>query len=278
MEESYLHIFSVQLFLSNDPIKVMDNVSSVYCGVGISNPLVTQKDGTLVTWAEYTEMGPRYEYGVQVGELPIPPKEPLALQIVAKDVAFVSDGPCYPLGRNVVAYIKNDGSLWTYGDNRYGQLGTPALIDTADTTYENATKVLNNVVAVDVMGSNNVIAVKSDGSLWMWGSADSMGNGVSGNYQRTLWDMSGKPFKESCQTVPLRVTNITAKLPENGKVPIVSTVGGFTDVKETDYFADAVLWAVEKGITSGTSKTTFSPGVTCTRGQIVTFLYRAIGK
>ncbi len=59
--------------------------------------------------------------------------------------------------------------------------------------------------------------------------------------------------------------------------PVSSTVGGFTDVKESDYFADAVLWAVEKNITSGTSKTVFSPGATCNKAQILTFLWRANG-
>ena len=48
----------------------------------------------------------------------------------------------------------------------------------------------------------------------------------------------------------------------------------FTDVAADAYYAQAVLWAVEKGITNGTSGTTFSPDDTCTRGQIVTFLYR----
>lgn len=48
----------------------------------------------------------------------------------------------------------------------------------------------------------------------------------------------------------------------------------FTDVTEDYYYYDAVQWAVEEGITSGTSATTFSPEDTCTRGQIVTFLYR----
>lgn len=48
----------------------------------------------------------------------------------------------------------------------------------------------------------------------------------------------------------------------------------FTDVKVGDFYYDAVQWAVGKNITSGTSSTTFSPGQTCTRGQIVTFLYR----
>ena len=51
----------------------------------------------------------------------------------------------------------------------------------------------------------------------------------------------------------------------------------FTDVSKTDYFYDAVLWAVENGITTGTSKTRFSPYATCTRAQAVTFLWRASG-
>ncbi len=50
----------------------------------------------------------------------------------------------------------------------------------------------------------------------------------------------------------------------------------FRDVKPGAYYYDAVLWAVETGITNGTSDTTFSPDNTCSRGQIVTFLYRSV--
>ena len=49
----------------------------------------------------------------------------------------------------------------------------------------------------------------------------------------------------------------------------------FTDVLAGSYYYDAVLWAVENGITKGTSNTTFSPNMTCTRAQIVTFLWRS---
>lgn len=49
----------------------------------------------------------------------------------------------------------------------------------------------------------------------------------------------------------------------------------FADVSEDDYFYKAVLWAVENGVTSGTSDSTFSPDSPCTRAQIVTFLHRA---
>ena len=51
----------------------------------------------------------------------------------------------------------------------------------------------------------------------------------------------------------------------------------FTDVSETDYFYDAVLWAVKEGVTNGTSETKFSPNDPCTRAQVVTFLWRAFG-
>lgn len=52
----------------------------------------------------------------------------------------------------------------------------------------------------------------------------------------------------------------------------------FEDVREGDFFHDAVLWAVARGITDGTSPTTFSPGEICTRAQVVTFLWRARGE
>ena len=51
----------------------------------------------------------------------------------------------------------------------------------------------------------------------------------------------------------------------------------FVDVKADNYFYDAVMWAAEKGITSGTDATHFSPNAACTRAQIVTFLWRAAG-
>ena len=52
--------------------------------------------------------------------------------------------------------------------------------------------------------------------------------------------------------------------------------GAFTDVADGAWYADAVAWAVAHGVTDGTSRTTFSPDGTCTRAQIVTFLWRAL--
>lgn len=55
-------------------------------------------------------------------------------------------------------------------------------------------------------------------------------------------------------------------------------MSGFVDVSADAYYAKAVAWAVEQGIVSGTSATTFSPDAVCTRAQSVAFLYRAFGE
>ena len=57
-----------------------------------------------------------------------------------------------------------------------------------------------------------------------------------------------------------------------------TTVNGFTDVESNAFCAEAVAWAVENGVTNGTSASTFSPSNGCTRAQIVTFLFRAYNK
>lgn len=59
--------------------------------------------------------------------------------------------------------------------------------------------------------------------------------------------------------------------------PEAKAAVSFADVKPGDIFYEAVQWAVERGITKGTSSTIFSPFAPCTRGQIVTFLYRSAG-
>ena len=63
-----------------------------------------------------------------------------------------------------------------------------------------------------------------------------------------------------------------------GKPKAESARNPFVDVKPTDYYYNAVLWAVEKGITSGADANHFEPNGICNRSQVVTFLYRAFGK
>ena len=69
-----------------------------------------------------------------------------------------------------------------------------------------------------------------------------------------------------------------AKSPSVKGSALTDVLEKFTDVSPTDEYAQAVAWAVSLGITRGTSDTTFSPDRVCTRGQIVTFLYRCYGE
>ena len=94
----------------------------------------------------------------------------------------------------------------------------------------------------------------------------------------TVTDKNGKEIEVSAKN-----GKYTFKMPAS-KVTVKATfmedntmLNYFVDVFATDYYYDAVLWAVEEGITSGTSATTFSPDASCTRGQMATFLWRAAG-
>ncbi|MBE6726487.1 MAG: S-layer homology domain-containing protein [Ruminococcaceae bacterium] len=80
--------------------------------------------------------------------------------------------------------------------------------------------------------------------------------------------------------------NLTTKLSGALVLAVVTAVllavgagaDSFADVPADSYYAPAVLWALDNGVTTGTSVTTFSPSDTCTRGQVVTFLWRASGR
>ena len=79
--------------------------------------------------------------------------------------------------------------------------------------------------------------------------------------------------ENECCVIKSEASRVRAVYRAMGTAP--TTVNGFTDVAADSFCADAVAWAVENGVTNGTSATTFSPNNGCTRAQIVTFLYRA---
>ena len=95
----------------------------------------------------------------------------------------------------------------------------------------------------------------------------------------TVLDSKDKAIKLTEKSGKFTFTMPAGKVTVESKFKAEQTTGKnpFTDVPAGSYYEDAVIWAVDKGITGGTSATTFSPDATCTRAQIVTFLWRAAG-
>lgn len=99
-------------------------------------------------------------------------------------------------------------------------------------------------------------------------------------YDAMLWAVANGITKGTTATTfspsePVTRAQVVTFLYRMEKTPDVSDVEvSFTDVKEGAFYYDAMLWAVENGVTKGTTATTFSPDEGCNRGQIVTFLYR----
>ena len=85
------------------------------------------------------------------------------------------------------------------------------------------------------------------------------------------------PAQPGTFSAPFTVYSNSGKLAD-GTLSIVVPGAGFSDVASNAYYANAVNWAVQKEVTTGTSATTFSPNDTVTRAQAVTFLWRANGR
>ena len=179
---------------------------------------------------------------------------------IMEGVASVSCGSYHTLA------VKKDGSLWGWGNNRYGELGNGgagndphALVDGSETWNHQTVpaRIMDGVAAVDCC-ENRSLLLKTDGTLWVCGQIPA---GMAGG--------SGYQVK---QLTPLQIAS-------GGALParLSPTVAGFADVYEDDYYAQAVAWAKERGVTGGTSPTTFSPASPVTRAEAVTFLWRGAG-
>ena len=105
-----------------------------------------------------------------------------------------------------------------------------------------------------------------EGSYYEEAVAWAVENGITKGTSDTTFEPNGICTRAQAVTFLWRAAGSPA--PKSSTMP-------FTDVKAGSYYYDAVLWAVENGITKGTSDTTFSPDVTCSRAQIVTFLWRS---
>ncbi len=123
------------------------------------------------------------------------------------------------------------------------------------------------IIATGTMWKNPFTDVKKSDFYYepvLW----AVSNGITSGTSKTAFSPNEACTRGQIATFLWRAAGCPA--PKTSKNP-------FTDVKKSDYYYKAVLWAVGEGITSGTSKTTFGPNEACTRGQIATFLWRAAG-
>ena len=117
--------------------------------------------------------------------------------------------------------------------------------------------LMDNVVCV-----NNDLFLKNDGSLYE----------RQGVYKQI--DEANREF----QNYEIVKVADNVAMPGQPFSSLRKKIGNFTDVREGDWFASPVEWAVSKSITAGTTPTTFSPNQTCTTAQILTFLWVAAGQ
>ena len=130
-------------------------------------------------------------------------------------------------------------------------------------TFENVSRT--HTIEVSFTRVNAFVDVPAGSYFYeavMWAVESGVTTGVSAN----RFDPNGVCTRAQAVTFLWRAAG--SPEPETRAMP-------FTDVPVGSYYYDAVLWAVENDITKGTSDTTFSPNMTCTRAQIVAFLWRS---
>lgn len=157
-----------------NPVKVMDDVAAVSCGHQVT--AVIKTDGSLWMWGR----NDRGQVGIGATD-----KSVSSPRKVMDDVVAVNCGSAH------TAAVKADGTLWTWGLNSQGQLGNG---ESGLGVYSYVpVKVMDGVAAVNC-GDNTTAAIKTDGTLWMWGSNQSgvLGNGeAKGNSSTPIKVMDG---------------------------------------------------------------------------------------
>ena len=175
---------------------------------------------------------------------------------------------------NTTNYNQTALSNVAFRASSYAKTGTTAYIPftmhVRTSMNGTATRQVTGTVAVRIAQTMNFSDVKAGDYFYdsvKWAVGQKITNGTSAT--------TFSPYK-TCT----RAEIVTFLWRAAGSPTPTSSRNPFTDVKSSmgSDFYNAILWASQKGITAGTTATTFSPNATCTRAQIVTFLYRYAGK
>ena len=152
---------------------------------------------------------------------------------------------------------------WTGAD---GLMFTSGSAMTANATFTMPTRDVTVIATYEDIPPAITFTDVSESAFYydavLWATEKGITNGKSD----TLFDPAG---------ICTRAQTVTFLWRAAGSPEPVSNENPFSDISENAYFYKAVLWAVEQGITKGTTATTFSPGNTVSRAQVVTFLYRS---
>lgn len=172
-----------------------------------------------------------------------------------------------PAGGNYQPIVLQAGTLTISNRPSSGGSGSHSGSSTPNHAVS-AGKAANGSVSLNTMraaqGSRVTITVKPDVGYQL--------------ASLTVRDGNGNAVAVTKQTeTTYTFTMPSSKVSVDASFAAIQTAISFRDVKQSDYYYDAVKWAVENGITEGTSADTFSPSASCTRAQMVTFLWRAAG-
>lgn len=253
---------------SNDPALFSTNAVNASILDGTGKIVATIKDGTVST--SNSDITPILTYGVTSdGTIPVSsgscmwlPAGQYTIQTsdssgkeLEATLADVNQSATVSTAAKSVTFVVNDNKALNYVQiNQAGAKYDITLSSTLDQGHE-------SVQLAGTTASGGVSLAQISGSLYATGVNSGAALKVDGKSAAT--------------------STLSNNMPDIGNLPTGTEkptgTNPFTDVKSGAYYYDAVLWAVEKKITSGTSATTFSPNNPCTRGQIVTFLWRAAG-
>jgi uncharacterized repeat protein (TIGR02543 family) len=179
-------------------------------------------------------------------------------------LTFNTDG-----GSAIASVSKTSGTtvdLTTYEPTRDGYDFAGWYSDNTLTTKVTSIKLTDNTTVYAKWISANPFTDVESGAYYHDAVLWAVGKGVTNGTTATTFSPD-----DTCT----RAQAVTFLWRAMGSPEPTSSTCPFTDVDSSDYYYKAVLWAVEKGVTTGTTDTTFSPDDTVTRGQAVTFLYRA---